>query len=183
MLSHALWQSISSRDCRVITERQSGHPLMYCAGLWDREKWGRGGGAGAELGKGQEAAFALELKMKKRKEGKKQKWLYKQLHHTPLNLTATRAARLLPCSVPSIIFPSNTTLLVFTHTHTNTHTLLTGCHSTVRWLSVSKNLHWSEVGNLKTIVCVVSDNTLSEVSRSVMPNNITASRNTTREKT
>lgn len=141
MLSHALWQSISSRDCWVITEQQSGHPLMYCAGLWDEARWERGGG---ELGRrtGRHARFGV-----KDGEKNKQKVLYRQLHHNPLNLTARAASLAMFCPLNHLFIQ---------HNLTHTHTLLTGCHSAAIWLSVSKNLHLSGVGNLKTIVLSVT---------------------------
>lgn len=154
MLSHALWQSISSRDCRVITERRLGHSLMYCAGLWDKEEeeeeegsWERTGGR-ARLGV---------------KDGDgENKWLADtptSLHSSQLDSDLGWASFATFCPLNNLSIKHNLTT-VWAHTYTHI-TLLTGCHSAVIWLSVSKNLHASGVGNLETIVCVVSGNTLS----------------------
>lgn len=46
---------------------------------------------------------------------------------TPLKMSAARTGCLLPRSVPSIIFPSNTPLLLFTHTRTHKHARTRAC--------------------------------------------------------
>lgn len=72
---------------------------------------GRGGGGG-----GWEGRPRLGVK-----DEEKNKSLagFSRLHHTPLKMSAVRTECLLPRSIPSIIFSSNTPLLPYTHTHTH----------------------------------------------------------------